>query len=82
METKKKRRSKWDHLNTPDDFNKFIEEKDIKCPSELKKKFGSVHYRAYRLGILNKLIYHERKNDWSYLNTPDDFNKFIKEKKY
>lgn len=80
METKKKRRSKWDHLNTPDDFNKFIEEKDIKCPSELRKKFGGVHYRASRLGILNKLIYSERKNDWSYLNTPDDFNKFIKEK--
>ena len=37
METKKKRRSKWDHLNTPDDFNKFIEEKDIKCTKEFEK---------------------------------------------
>ena len=78
METKKKRRS-WSHINTPDEFNKFIEEKDIKCPIELEKNFNSVYTRARRLNILDKLIYPERKNDWSYLNTSDDFNKFIKE---
>ena len=78
METKKKRQS-WSHLNTPDDFNKFIEENDIKNPNDIKKKFISVYNRARRLNILDKLIYPEKKNNWDHLNTPDEFNNFIKE---
>ena len=78
METKKKRQS-WSHLNTPDDFNKVIKENDIKCPSELKEKFVSIYSRAQKLGILKDLIYENKLNNWDHLNTPDDFNKFIKE---
>ena len=79
MGTKKKRQS-WSHLNTPDDFNKFIKENNIKNPNDIKKKFISVYNRARRLNILDKLIYPERKNNWNYhLNTLDDFNKFIEE---
>ena len=78
METKKKRQS-WSHLNTPDDFNKFIKENNIKNPREFEKRFKSGYKKAQRLGILDKLIYPKKLNNWNYLNTPDDFNKFIKE---
>jgi hypothetical protein len=73
------KQNNWSYLNTPDDFNKFIKENDIKNPKDFKEKFGSVYTRAYKLDILDKLIYPEKQNNWSYLNTPDDFNKFIKE---
>ena len=78
METKKRRQS-WSHLNTLDDFNKFIEENNVKNPKELEKRFSGVYNRARRLNIVDELVYPERKNDWSHFNTPDDFNKFIKE---
>ena len=78
METKKKRQS-WSHLNTPDDFNKFIEENNIKNPSELEKRFSGVYNRATTNKLLSKLIYPEKRNDWNHLNTVEDFNKFIKE---
>ena len=78
METKKKRQS-WSHLNTPDDFNKFIEENDIKNPKEFEKIFKGGYNKALRLSISNNLIYPERRNNWDYLNTSDDFNKFIEE---
>ena len=78
METKKKRQS-WSHLNTPDDFNKFIEENDIKSPKEFEKRFKGGYEKVRKLSILDKLIYPERKNNWSHLNTLDDFNKFIEE---
>ena len=78
METKKKRQS-WDHLNTLDDFNKFIEENDIKCPSDFQKRFSGLYKKARKLNILKDLIYENRTNNWNHLNTPDDFNKFIEE---
>jgi hypothetical protein len=56
METKKKRQS-WSHLNTPDDFNKFIEENDIKNPKEFEEIFIGGYEKARRLRILDKLIY-------------------------
>ena len=74
-----KRQNDWSHINTTDDFNKFIGENDVKNAKELEKRFGGVYNRARRLNILDKLIYPEKRNDWSHLNTPDDFNKFIKE---
>jgi hypothetical protein len=66
-------------LNTPDDFNKFIEENDIKSHGDLARRFGEAYHRANKLGVLDELIYPKRKNDWSHLNTSDDFNKFIEE---
>ena len=75
----KKKRKSWSHFNTSDDFNKFIEENDIKNPKNFKEKFRGGYLRAQRLSILDKLIYPERKNSWSHLNIPSDFNKFIKE---
>ena len=74
-----RRQNNWSYLKTIEDFNKFIEENDIKCPTDFQKRFSGIHNKALRLNILDKLIYPERKNDWSYLNTPDDFNKFIEE---
>ena len=73
------RTNNWSHLNTPDDFNKFIKENDIKNPKDFAKRFIGGYVRASKLNILDKLIYPERKNNWSHLNTPDDFNKFIEE---
>lgn len=66
-------------LNTPDDFNKFIEENDIKSHGDLSRRFGGAYHKANKLGVLDELIYPKRKNDWSHLNTSDDFNKFIEE---
>ena len=69
----------WSHLNTTEDFNKFIKENDIKNPKDFVKRFGSAYVKASKLGALGELIYAEKRNDWADLNTPDDFNKFIEE---
>ena len=71
------RLNNWNHLNTLDDFNNFIKDNNIISPIDLFKKFGSVYTKALELKITNKLIYPNRLNNWSYLNTLDDFNNFI-----
>ena len=69
----------WSHLNTTEDFNKFIKENDIKNPRDFVKRFGSAYVRASKLGALRELIYTGKRNYLADLNTPDDFNKFIEE---
>lgn len=52
-----KEKNDWSHLNTSDDFNKFIEENDIESHKEFKRIFNSVYNRAKRLGLLENLKY-------------------------
>jgi hypothetical protein len=52
-----KKRMFWNHLNTIEDFNKFIEENDIKGPKDFFRRFGGVYHKANKLGVLKDLKY-------------------------
>ena len=51
------KRNDWADLNTPDDFNKFIEENNIKGHIDLARKFSGVYSKARKLGLLENLKY-------------------------
>lgn len=73
-----KKRMFWNHLNTIEDFNKFIEENDIKSPSDFRERFRGAYDRSSRLKIIKNLFYKSRRFCWDHLNTVNDFNDFIK----
>ena len=67
------------YLNTKEDFQKFINKNLIKNPTNFRDRFKSEYGRLVRLGLNKTVTYPNGCNDWSFLNTVEDFQKFIDE---
>lgn len=74
---------KWKNFNTLEDFQKYINENNIRSPKDFQLKDRRLYYRAgHNLKLdLFKLVYPSRKNtNWGFINTLEDVKKFIIEK--
>ena len=79
MNIEKKRKS-WSHINTIDDFNKFIEREKIINTVDFKNRFSYGYEKVKTLGITKDIIYYKKPMlDDNTLYTLTDFNNFIKQ---
>lgn len=67
------------NLNKLSDFQDFIDKNDIQSASELLSKFPPVYHKLSTLKLHDQVSYPEEREDLSYLNNPEDFQKFIDE---
>lgn len=73
--------AKYNNINTFDDFKKFIEDNNIKSRDEFNHRFGRVNERFRKLlsEEEREILLPTKINNYSNLNTVDDFKKFILE---
>ena len=85
LKNKPRKARKWKNFNTLEDFQKYIDENNIKSPKDFRLKNRGLYYRAgHNLKLdLSKLVYPSREcTNWGFINTLEDVKKFIVEKKY
>lgn len=65
-------------FNTIEDFQNFIDKNEIKRASDFESLNASLYLRMGKLGFSKKVVYESPgKLNWKFLNTPEDFQKFI-----
>ena len=70
----------WSNINTINEFQTFVDENSVLNPRDFSHRFRGLFGKLIRLG-LNKAIKYPKSvyYDWSYINTVEDFQKFIDE---
>ena len=70
----------WSNINTVNGFQTFVDENSVLNPRDFSHRFRGLFGKLIRLG-LNKAIKYPKSvySDWSYINTVEDFQKFIDE---
>ena len=70
-------------LSVPEDFQEFIRENDIQSSRDLLERFPPVYHKMSTLKYHGIIYYPDDMNkvDLSYLNSVEDFQKFIDENK-
>ena len=60
-----------------EEFQRFIDDNNIKNPAEFKKQFSGLWCKAQKLKILKTIKYPNKLNNWDNINTLEEFQRFI-----
>ena len=60
--------SRWDNINTLEEFQRFIDDNNITSKTKFQKEFGGAYNKSTRLNILNKLYFIETENYYKWKN--------------
>lgn len=72
----------WSFYNTPEDFQKFIDEKGYQTVVDLKNEFGGLYERLRHLKLTKQVKFPKgNKRDWSFYDSQDKVQKFIDDHK-